>query len=207
MYFDKDPQLQDMCILDPQWLIEVFATLFTTSHNFGELGFLKDTDFLQIWRKFPNDIHVHLLHLLEKFEIALRISSEVLNTLTSQGVIPCTISSPRALVMHRNTKIQFAGCLVPALFPLERPLKVSDLWSSLSEKANPQPYQIDRIYRFTFLAEGFFSRLLAHVFSRYQSSVIAIWKTGILAHMYLDPEGLVLLEQIFQHDTRERSYK
>lgn len=65
VHYGNEPRLKEIVILDPQWLIEVMATILTTKHNFARNGMLPMSALLQLWRepKFPVAIHNQLLGL------------------------------------------------------------------------------------------------------------------------------------------------
>lgn len=70
LYFGtRSPQLRDLCILDPQWLIDVLSNVFTTKHRWIKQGVLKRSALLQIWKEYPESLHSWLLVLLGTFLI------------------------------------------------------------------------------------------------------------------------------------------
>jgi len=73
LFFGNDPLLNNIIILDPQWLTNVMATLFTTRHRFVSHGILRHVDLAQIWKEYPPEIHSALLYLLTKFEIVFQL--------------------------------------------------------------------------------------------------------------------------------------
>lgn len=91
IYFDKDPNLADLVILDPNWLTNgtyfnnlsvkliflAMATLFTTKHTWVKNGVLSHSALVQIWKEYPPSVHAALLYLLQKFEIAFVVRSQI----------------------------------------------------------------------------------------------------------------------------------
>lgn len=77
VYFDTDPLLRNLIILDPQWLTRMMASLFTTKHRFVSGGILYVRDVLQIWKQFPSYVHAALLHLLARFQIAYPLPEQL----------------------------------------------------------------------------------------------------------------------------------
>jgi len=69
IYFYNIKMLQDLVILDPQWLMQVIATIFTTKHTWIKNGLLEHSALKQIWKAYPEEIHPKLLILLEKFQM------------------------------------------------------------------------------------------------------------------------------------------
>lgn len=70
--------LDNLIILDPQWLTRLMSTLITTKPNFVKNGVLLSTNLTQIWKppEFPESLHMTLLSLLEKFEISFPLPSK-----------------------------------------------------------------------------------------------------------------------------------
>ena len=85
LYFDNIPLLKDLVILDPQWLFNVMATIFTTKHRWvRKTGVLKPEVLTHIWKNYPTHLHPKLLMLLEKFEVAYPVDNveSLINVLT-----------------------------------------------------------------------------------------------------------------------------
>jgi len=74
--YDSDPLLRNTIILDPKWLIDVMATLFTTKHRWLPYVILNHTNLIQIWKEYPPEIHYKLLQLLQQFEVAYTVQSK-----------------------------------------------------------------------------------------------------------------------------------
>lgn len=59
--FFNDPKfgLNDLIILDPQWLTKLMSTLITTKPNFVKNGILLHSNLNQIWKypDFPSVLH------------------------------------------------------------------------------------------------------------------------------------------------------
>jgi len=73
---DSEGGLNEIVILDPQWLTKVFATLITMKPNSVKAGVIVRQDLHHIWKppEFPPDRHPFLLALLAKFEIIFLFS-------------------------------------------------------------------------------------------------------------------------------------
>lgn len=71
IYFDEPKLgLNDMVILDPQWLADVMATLVTFKANFVNDGILQREYLHQVWKQYPIELHETLLRLLMNFGVA-----------------------------------------------------------------------------------------------------------------------------------------
>lgn len=101
LYFYKYPNLKDLVILKPNWLIDVWfcficlnfflifrnsddetelpqimSTLFTTKHTWVKSGIMKHTNISQIWKGFSSEIHQKLLFILTKFGVIHTVPAE-----------------------------------------------------------------------------------------------------------------------------------
>lgn len=77
VYFnDEKSGLNEIVILDPQWLTTVLATVVTMKQSWVKDGIILKKHLSHIWKppEFPEEIHQNLLAILEKFEVALRLS-------------------------------------------------------------------------------------------------------------------------------------
>lgn len=88
IYFD-DPSLgvQDLVIIDSQFLTNVMATIITTKTTVRD-GLLPNSLLPMIWRppEFPPEIHEILLSLLKKFEIAFGMPASLRSKFYSNAV-------------------------------------------------------------------------------------------------------------------------
>ena len=131
-YFD-DPRsgLDDLVILDPQFLTNVMSAIVTLKHRYGSEGVILKKDLLHIWKEFPRNIHSKLINLLERFDIAQGIPDKL--TGTKKYIVPC-------------------------LLPDTTPAGLSEQWS-LSLNSKIRGLVFSRVYRFAFLPLGFCPRL------------------------------------------------
>lgn len=87
---------KDLIILDPQWLLQVMSTLFTTKHRWLKNGVLEHAVLKQIWKQYPEAIHEKLLLLMEKFQVAFSVDGEVASLVN--------------VIMHPPEKYDFDLC-------------------------------------------------------------------------------------------------
>ena len=73
---EHESGLDDLVVLDSQWLTNVFSDVITLKHNFVKEGILSKKDLPQIWKPpaYPENVHDSLVALLEKFEVAYPLS-------------------------------------------------------------------------------------------------------------------------------------
>lgn len=81
VYFERDPVLSEIVILNPQWLTDMMSTLITTKHRFASQGIVEHSNFKQLWKPpyYPTDLHPVLYSLLKRFEIAYELSEDIAN--------------------------------------------------------------------------------------------------------------------------------
>ena len=149
-YFDdSNNDLNDLVILDPQFLTNVMASVVTLKHRYGQdarcEGLLNYQDLPQIWKDFPLDIHETLMKLLEQFEIAFKLPE--------------------------------GNYIIPSLLPLDQPDTAKLHWSvSIGQKV--EGYVFSREYNFGFLPLGFFSRLFIRNWHLPNFEVKTHWRNG-----------------------------
>lgn len=80
----------EFVVLDPQWLVDLFATILGTSPNFVRNGMIRSQDLKQIWRdhsKYPPDMHKELMLILEHFDVAFALGSKRKHTFEANPVL------------------------------------------------------------------------------------------------------------------------
>ena len=74
-YFDDERSgLNNLVIIDPQFLTNVMSSVITMKHRFGQEsnneGIIYENQLPFIWKDYSNDLRKLLVNLLERFEIA-----------------------------------------------------------------------------------------------------------------------------------------
>eukprot|EP00029_Vermamoeba_vermiformis_P006458 TRINITY_DN2538_c0_g2_i1.p1 TRINITY_DN2538_c0_g2~~TRINITY_DN2538_c0_g2_i1.p1 ORF type:complete len:1060 (+),score=232.58 TRINITY_DN2538_c0_g2_i1:295-3474(+) len=78
VYFnDQKSGLDQMVILDSQWLTQVFSTIVSMKNQYAKDGKMKPSALVHMWKppKYPESLHPMLLKILEKFEISYKLDS------------------------------------------------------------------------------------------------------------------------------------
>lgn len=85
-----DETVDNIVVVDPQWLIDMMSEIITTKHNFCRRGTLRHSDLEQIWKapRFPKELHKHCLGLMRNFGISYEIDGNV-------DIIPCLLPTDR----------------------------------------------------------------------------------------------------------------
>ena len=154
VYFQKHKGLEDVVILNPQWLTDVMSTIITTKHTYVKNGVLDHRNLPMIWRapNFPPPLHKTLLSLLEKFEISYYLqSTQVANDYYT------------------------GSSLVPSMLNEDRPADIDHRWGRFPSATEPQ---YSRHYKFSFIPHGFISRLLVRLLHFAEPTVF--WRHGML---------------------------
>ncbi|EFA77446.1 leucine-rich repeat-containing protein [Heterostelium album PN500] len=161
VYFPKETGLKQFVILDPQWITVMLSSIITTKHSYAKDGILSHKSLKQIWRPplYPENLHPHLIALLEKFEISYNLGSK------KGGAYSQTID-------------ESAQSLIPSLLPTERPSALSSLWTSYNPKVHTE--QFGRNYKFEFIPNGFFSRLMVRILNFAKGEARCYWRNGML---------------------------
>ena len=150
LHFD-DPKhgLNRLVILQPQWLVDVLASVISFKSKINENGILAHSLLKMIWKKFPKDLHGTLLELLYKFEVAYPVLDKGERE-PSKSIVPC---------------------LLPSKPPSNIDSKVPILNSKKSNIGG-------RVYKFDFLPLGFFSRFLNYVVHNPALECSVFWRNG-----------------------------
>ena len=93
MHYDaKESGLDQIVILDPQWLADIMASLISFKHQWVKTGILTRELLPQVWKQYPEEIYDSLLGLLTKFEVAVELKGEenfyVIPTLLPEEIPP-----------------------------------------------------------------------------------------------------------------------
>jgi len=150
-YFsDKDEDLKDMVVVDPQWITKTFATIISLKLGFVRNGVLKISDLPQIWKEpvYEKSMHNALIKMLEKFQVVSRL---VINGADSL-LIPC---------------------MLPDVPPEE------SMYESVWPQYEDGVAQLGRSYYFEFLPLGFFSRLIVRFLQSLYRPLL-YWASGII---------------------------
>lgn len=181
VYFD-DPKggLDDLVILDSQFLTQVMATIITTKQNYVKSGIINFNDLRHIWKPplFPVSIHPLLLTLLQKFEIVFVADDKLVKRLTEYFDVSPAVKNPAYPLGGLG--------VIPSLLPEEMPA-LDILWARYNENV----LQFDRLYVFDILPIGLFSRLLFRLLNS-ATDVLHCWRHGAVLQCN---DSLCLVEQ------------
>ena len=181
VYFD-DPKggLDDLVILDSQFLTQIMATIITTKQNYVKNGVINFNDLRHIWKPpvFPVSIHPLLMTLLQKFEIVFVADDKLVKRLSEAFDVSPAIKNPAYPLGGLG--------VIPSLLPETSP-PLDVLWGRYDDKV----MQYDREYVFEVLPMGLFSRLLFRLLNS-ATDVLHCWRYGAI---FLCEDSLCLVEQ------------
>eukprot|EP01133_Synstelium_polycarpum_P001517 gene1517-1772_t len=165
VYFPKEAGLRQLVILEPQWITVMLSSIITTKHSYAKDGVLPHKSLKQVWRAplYPESLHVHLMALLEKFEISYNLGGR---------------TATQRLAANEHTVDEAANSLIPSLLPHERPAHFASLWPPYDPRIHLD--QFGRNYKFEFIPNGFFSRLMVRILNFAQGEARCYWRTGML---------------------------
>jgi len=133
LVFWNDPRkgVNEMIVLDPQWLVDLMATLISTKANFVSNGILRRTDVTHIWHppRFPASFHDRIVGLLECFGVIYRLQR------------------------FTNSEALLVPCLLPSTPPKD--------WEQERTRITTSGYRYFRMFEFEFVPIGFFARLIS----------------------------------------------
>ena len=172
--------------LDPQWLADVMASIFSFKHNYGRIdGRLRRDQLVQLWKEpeYPRELHHVLLKLLQHFEIMLPLPSD--NAQPGEKALSSSGQNPSAAAGDANQIL-----LVPHWLPEERP-NVALVWPDFD--VTDTEYR--RRFKMGFVPTGFFSRLMIRLLHFTKGS--RFWRSGLLLELN-DNRALVELNKSTQ---------
>lgn len=177
---DITPELDNLIILDPQWLTKVFATIITTKMNFIKEGIIEvSTLFKHVWKEYPKDLHVMLLNLLENFEILYRLEDHIEIDKLKDSSSKIDIIEERKersnTIIDNSELTSQTRLLIPALLSETKPEFIF-LWPEIEE--DPKRIEYIRKYSFIFMPNGLFSRFLIRLLK--YGDPLRFWRYGIL---------------------------
>jgi len=129
IHFDKLGQLRDFVVLDPQWLVRMLATIFTTKHTWIKSGLMEQRVLFQhIWKQYSPSVLFKLLVLLEKFDLVYCLKDKKLNFITESLMefeaykFPLFLSSSESSdYSPKEVESSNHLILIPPLLPQGRP--------------------------------------------------------------------------------------
>eukprot|EP00005_Dracoamoeba_jomungandri_P014137 CAMPEP_0174277974 /NCGR_PEP_ID=MMETSP0439-20130205/61221_1 /TAXON_ID=0 /ORGANISM="Stereomyxa ramosa, Strain Chinc5" /LENGTH=1598 /DNA_ID=CAMNT_0015370339 /DNA_START=1040 /DNA_END=5837 /DNA_ORIENTATION=- len=153
--FRSNVALENLLILDPSWISNVFRSIVTTKANFVTGGVIAHKNLPQIWRppEYPLEIHSALLAILEK----------------------CEISYPLKRGMEDGRSL--IATLLPQEVPPPEDLE-NEGWSTKVEASTKKRMIIARIYKLEFLPHGLFSRFMVRSLTVTEPKLY--WNNGFL---------------------------
>jgi small GTP-binding protein len=197
IYFEEEETLNKMVILDPQYLTKFMSSIITTKHTFAKDGILHHIHLKQIWKppSYPEYLHRHFLALLEKFEISFNLTAAKLRRKRARDAAK---TSPTGSLNAKDTTMkdtkdpeanrdwfENGKSLIPALLPEKRPPEMDLLWPRFVDGP-----QYGRRYTFSFIPQGFFSRLMVRLLHFCETNVY--WRNGMLIQSADQKETLLV---------------
>ncbi|GAF89042.1 unnamed protein product, partial [marine sediment metagenome] len=77
LYFHEDKGLEDMVILQPEWITKAISKVLEDEHTRDSKdGVLGHKSLPEIWKEYDKNLHPAFLRLMEKFDLSYRIHGE-----------------------------------------------------------------------------------------------------------------------------------
>jgi internalin A len=89
IYYDDDEGLQDIVVLNPEWLTKAISHVLEDSATRDSAGVLAHARLKELWQEgagYPSQYHPYFLRLMEKFDISYRLEDDELHSLVAQLV-------------------------------------------------------------------------------------------------------------------------
>lgn len=152
--------VDDLVVLNPQWLADVMSSLISFHHAWVKDGVLPVSAVSNVFGKFPPEMHDSLLTLLENFSIVYRIRSP----------------------LHTGSAGEYKeGILVPSMLPENcKDEALEESWPSAPPLTTKE---FRRVYSFPFLPLGFFNRIMVRLLHLPGVVGTLFWQTGVVLHL------------------------
>ena len=153
--------LENLIILDAQWLIDIMAAFITTRHRFGVNGFLSQSDLRQIWKLCDGQLvganAKYVLTLLESFELVLPLPPEAPKSrpATPETASDCPDAAPKP--QPKKYPLRY---FVPALIRLPAPSAPDSCWVSRPASLSVRYH---RVFNPAILPLGLLPRLMVRL--------------------------------------------
>ena len=72
LWFEEDEELNDLVILNPQWVAEAISAVLESDEVIKEAGVLSRVHRDELWQDFEESVREHLLRLMERFDLSYR---------------------------------------------------------------------------------------------------------------------------------------
>jgi small GTP-binding protein len=72
LYFREDEELNDLVILNPQWVTEAISRVLESEEVIGKDGIFTQQHMDEVWSDIRQNIREHLLRLMERFDLSYR---------------------------------------------------------------------------------------------------------------------------------------
>ncbi len=72
LYFKEDEELNDLVVLNPQWVTEAISKVLESEEVIGKDGVFTQQHMDEVWSDIRQDIREHLLRLMERFDLSYR---------------------------------------------------------------------------------------------------------------------------------------
>ena len=96
MHFNNE-FLRDKVVINPQFMVDLMASLVSVHNNFIVDGKLNHADVEKIWKKYDPALHAWILKITEKFDLTFAIPEQKMN------LVPCLMSeTPQAPINWPN---------------------------------------------------------------------------------------------------------
>jgi GTPase SAR1 family protein len=72
LYFKEDEELNDLVVLNPQWVTEAISKVLESEEVIGKDGIFTQQHMDEVWSDIDENIREHLLRLMERFDLSYR---------------------------------------------------------------------------------------------------------------------------------------
>ena len=210
MHFDEE-KLRELVVVDPQFLAKRMSDIVSFKYNWED-GIVLRSLLNVVWKEYTEQRKNQIIFLLERFEVLFstilkdsNASVEKEKSLEQSLFIDDEESNEikKGIEKKSGTKDGMVGreelerasqafaqvIVIPNMLPLSVGReKLSSLWTNV-----PFSHKHYRKYSFTFLPEGFFSRVIVRSMNAPELRILHIWRLGMIVEQGEEQRALLQL--------------
>jgi Leucine-rich repeat (LRR) protein/GTPase SAR1 family protein len=154
--------LENIVVLDPQWIADLLSTVISLKHNYVKDGILESKVLPQLWKSYPVELHSSMLDLLKRFEIVLPMAQ------AGRFMVPSMLPSNEVTWNSANGTPTATPATGATIAPGDA-LVVERFWNGANKWYGPMA----RVVAMKFCPMGFFGRFVARALHLPRMNVIS----------------------------------
>lgn len=151
VYFQTDPRLSSLVILDVSWLLKTITEIFGFEHSYGQRGIISSKNLQDLWKLYSVSVYEGLIAILENFQFIYDFGT----------------------LDHRHKGFYF----LPFLLSLEIPSTITTKWMDFPTS---DEIQFGRIFKYSYIPYNLFEQFLIRLNYLVPPDHLIYWQHGVL---------------------------